>query len=143
MRLEIGGGKPVKSPTDQEVADAVRNLAGRTARLIGEDEGSFMKVTGGPGTYTLLYCDGLTQRRFNGVGEQSPDKAVVVMVAYNRGDQSYKTAIPWEEVRHELNRPSEWDDPLPDQYNRGGCTTVLVLVAALVAAAAGAAAWLA
>lgn len=138
MRMETPDGNVVQQPSVDAMADALRSLAGAgTVSLVGSDDPqSYMRATGGPREFTLEYRDELTQRRFASGAGQSEDTAIMLMKSYLKGKADYKQIISWHEITVEPGQVSEWSDPMPDQVNRGGCISVLALVAVL-----GAAAW--
>jgi hypothetical protein len=138
MRMETPDGNVVENPSVDAMAEAVRSLAGTgAATLVGNDDPqSYMRATGGPREFALEYRDELTQRRFVSGAGQDEDTAIRVMKSYLQGKTDYKHLTPWREITVEPGKVSEWSDPMPDQVNRGGCISVLAIVALL-----GAAAW--
>jgi len=138
MRMETPDGSALQNPGVDDMADALRRLAGAGAvRLVGSDDPqSYMRATGGPSEFTLEYRDELTQRRFVSGAGLDEDTAITLMKSYLQGKTDFKRTVPWREITVEPGQVSEWSDPMPDQVNRGGCISVLAIVAVL-----GAAAW--
>ena len=132
MRLEQKNGKAIENPKVEQLVEAVQGLAGGVIALVASDEPrSFLRVKGGPETFSLDYRDGLTQRLYQSITPQTEDVALVTAKAYLQGRSGYKSSLPWQEVTQEPGKVDKWSDPMPEQINRGGCTTVFVLAALL------------
>lgn len=132
MRLELKNGEAIEDPKIEQLVEAVQDLGGAAVTLVAADEPrSFMRISGGPESFVLEYRDGLTQRLYHSIAPQTEDVALVTAKAYLQGRAAYKSSLPWQEINKEPGKVDKWSDPMPDQINRGGCTTILVLVALL------------
>lgn len=141
MQLELPDGKVLKDPSIEAIAEAVMELGGRKLTLVNEkEENAFIRARGGPDVYSLEFRDGLTQRHFTSAGHPNSDDVILAMKQYLKGDHTYRQALRWQEVMKEPGVTTKWSDPLPDQVERGGCTSVLaigLLIGLLVALLSG------
>jgi hypothetical protein len=130
MRLEIKGSKPIQNPQAEQVIEAIQAMHGEFLTLVASDDPrAFMKISGGPEEYVLEYRDLLTQRLFHSVTPQNQDATLVAAKHYLQGKDAFKNCVPWQEVTQVPGKVDKWSDPMPEQINRGGCTTVLALCA--------------
>ena len=128
MQLHLPDGKTVKDPSIEAIAQAVTGLGGQTVALVNEkEENAFLRARGGPDAYTMEFRDGLTQRHFTTGGQLNSDDVILAMKQYLRGDHTYRRALAWQELMKEPGVTTKWSDPMPDQVERGGCTSVLLL----------------
>lgn len=123
MRLE-SSLPSVNNPTEADIAEAVRNEDNEFVILNHDDGESFMQTSGS----ALEYRVGPTKEHFRCADELSSEQIVALMAKYSRGDESYRTAVRWNDVSKESRR---------------GCAGVLLMLigAATGGLAAGLAAW--
>ena len=132
MKLELSSGQSRDNPTEADIAAAIRDDDNEFVFLEGEGGCHLYASRQRGGTFYVERCDeedafGMPRRR-RAAELQPAEKLIELLTMYNRGDESYRTAVEWDDVTREMGR---------------GCAGVLILVAAGTALAAGVAAWLA
>jgi hypothetical protein len=98
MRLEPAEGEPVDNPNDADIAAAVSDERNEFVILSADEEGeTFIQTSGG----LVEYRAGQTRQLFRSPDNLPADQVIALMQAYNRGEQSYKSAVQWQDVSAE------------------------------------------
>jgi len=106
MRLETEKGSAIDEPTDEQLREALSGLggaAGSFAILTRADRPpEYVQTAGEAGQFLVEYREGKKHHRAE--GEALPLQEVVALFqAYNRGDETWREMVPWQDVTKEIS----------------------------------------
>jgi hypothetical protein len=108
MKLEfVTHGPNIDNPSDTDIAAAIPDqYRGEEGIILRSDTDGqvFMQTVGNIIEYREKDPATGAYRQFRGVGDQPTERIIELFCVYNRGDQSFKTAIEWEDISDELKR---------------------------------------
>jgi len=102
MRLEPASTPSKDNPTEIDIAAAVRDEDNEFVILHHDDGESFMQAGGG----CVEYRVGPTKQHHRARGDVAVAQVIKLLTLYNRGDESYRTAVQWDDVTEEMARCS-------------------------------------
>jgi hypothetical protein len=109
MELTIDGGSPIVDPGAADLERLLRGLRPDQIAVLESAELTFAEAVRFDDTFLLGYQDGTTDRHYEHPGDATIDEVVDVFLAYVRGDEAWRTRVPWQ---HVVLEPA--GDPVPE-----------------------------
>lgn len=107
MELDLGGNASIDEPTEDEVRFYLRYMDVTSPFVVlWNDDGEFIQTLGSPLGYRVEYR-GVEEVPQYWVDDLDYGATLSLFLAFYRGDETYKTAQDWQEIRE----PSIWHKP--------------------------------
>ena len=101
MQLETHKGVLSDSPTDEHIRDALaavnaaENEDSFAALARSDKPEAYMAASGGPKSFCVEYHE--QGKDYLAEGDVPYELAALLMTSYNRGDDAWRTKVPWQE----------------------------------------------
>ena len=107
IKLESSDGSCVENPSEEQIVGAVERLKTGDSAILSDcsREDDLIQVLGQGKLVILGYHNTRTNRLLRSRKSLRRNEAVKLLIAYLRGETSYRQSTKWKDITHIFNRP--------------------------------------